>query len=285
MTRPLNAGRPAVLAAALALGVTSGLAGCSGGDAGAPRSAAEPVAVTAPATGASGATGASEPTAPVTQPPSAPAGSAAPTSAAPSATASSRARPATSTSPVPLPPGDPGLDAPSVPETVPTSGEHHDEPPRTVVPRDALLTAQSLDAVLGGRWAAASSPPAACAAPRARSAVAVRSAVLRSGPRMVVETVATYRTAATAESAVDSLAAALQACGWQPRPAAPLGEASAELVRTGRSSTDKAFVLAAEGVTVVLVSSGGASANATAWQSLADLALGSSCPAAPDGCH
>jgi len=67
--------------------------------------------------------------------------------------------------------------------------------------------------------------------------------------------------------------------------------ASAELARpagdttAGESGADqRAMVLAAEGVTVVLVATGSPAA-AGAWESLADVALGTSCAATAHGCH
>jgi hypothetical protein len=45
------------------------------------------------------------------------------------------------------------------------------------------------------------------------------------------------------------------------------------------------LAVSAEGVVVLLVGTGDFTDDAVRWGSLVDLALGTSCPAAPDGCH
>jgi hypothetical protein len=77
----------------------------------------------------------------------------------------------------------------------------------------------------------------------------------------------------------------MAACGWRAVVAPALGERAAQVTRGTGASTETALLLTAEGVTVLLVGSGGVPSDALRWESLADVALGSSCPAAPDGCH
>jgi hypothetical protein len=97
---------------------------------------------------------------------------------------------------------------------------------------------------------------------------------------LVVETVATYRDARAADRAVEELAAQAQQCGWTGIGDPRLGSAS-----TAGSDAERSMVaVSAEGVVVLLVGAGRVTAEG-AWTSLVDLALGSSCPAAPDGCH
>jgi hypothetical protein len=81
----------------------------------------------------------------------------------------------------------------------------------------------------------------------------------------------------------------LQACGLVVDRDPRLGQVSEQLtgdLPDGAGGTDHvvALVLASERVGVVPMASGPA-AQQGAWESLADLALGSSCAASPDGCH
>jgi hypothetical protein len=101
----------------------------------------------------------------------------------------------------------------------------------------------------------------------------------------LVQRVSTYASVAASNTAVDAMAAALRECGFTSAGDPRLGTASAELTRTGGpSGGERAVVLAAEGVTVVLVASGSAAAPG-AWESITDIALGTSCAAAVHGCH
>jgi hypothetical protein len=168
----------------------------------------------------------------------------------------------------------------------PTQEQHPHGEARTVVPEAALLDAASVGATMGGAWTTTAVVPASvCATPRPVSAVASRTSGHASGTRRIVQTVGTHDGPVAAGREVSKLASALRGCGWQLGAEPPLGDASAQLTRRVGSSTTTVLVVAAEGVTVTLVGSGGAASDALAWESLGDLALSSSCPAAPDGCH
>ncbi len=190
-----------------------------------------------------------------------------------------------------------GADAPADPSAAADLGlptEEPDDPsappvaeerlaPKTVVPRRALLDAETVASVAGGAWTAGGEPDR-CAAPAPRGALAVRSSVLDSAGGRLVQTVATHHDAAAAQRAVPRLASRLKACGWASAEDLMLGEVGASLTRSGPSGRETAIVLALEGVSITQVGSGSAAEENT-WAALADLALGSSCPAAPDGCH
>jgi hypothetical protein len=184
--------------------------------------------------------------------------------------------------PTELPPGDPGLDAPSVPD--PGKPEHdreHEEPARTVVPTEALLDTVTVSGVLAGDWRQSEGRPLECAS--APGAVAERTFVFSAEGGQVVQTVATHKSLAAADRAVDELAGQLQGCGWTAERDPRLGTASATL--SSGEGEQTAVVISAEGVTVTLVGSGDATASRPRWSSLQDIALGSSCAAAPHGCH
>ncbi|MDQ4085211.1 MAG: hypothetical protein M3165_05280 [Actinomycetota bacterium] len=184
--------------------------------------------------------------------------------------------------PTELPPGDPGLEAPSVPDPgKPEHDRHHEEPARTEVPAEALLDAATVSGVLGGSWQQTESQPAECAA--VTGAVAQRTVSFEADGGRLLLTVATHRSLAAADRAVAEIAGRLQACGWTGRPDPRLGTASAAATSVDDAHT--AAVISAEGVTVTLVGSGTATSERARWSSLLDLALGSSCPAAPEGCH
>jgi hypothetical protein len=183
--------------------------------------------------------------------------------------------------PTELPPGDPGLDAPSVPDPGrPEHDRHHEEPARTVVPAEALLDAPTLSAVAGGDWQQAEAEPLECLA--GTGWVAERSAAFASGDGQVLQTVATHEGHGAADRAVEEQATALLGCGWTRERAPRLGSVSAA------ASTDdgqSAVVFSAEGVTVTLLGSGSVTSDRRRWVSVLDLALGNSCAAAPDACH
>lgn len=187
------------------------------------------------------------------------------------------------TTPLPtLPPGDPG-DAPSVPEDT----SNVEEPPGaalTNVPVGALLDAKTVGEVLGGSWASSAAPADSCAAPRPTRAVASRSTSLAGAGGTVIETVSTYNGAAGA-TAVSNLAKRLRGCGWTQQPEPPLGEHSAELSRTGGTGVQRVVVVESEGVAVTVVGRGAVAANSDDWSAIVDVAIGTSCLAAPDGCH
>ena len=195
--------------------------------------------------------------------------------------------PALSGSPTPtLPPGDPGTDDPGTdgPGTDDAGGESS-HPPVTAVPAEALLDAATVGSVAGGSWAAADAPAAWCAAPRTVGAAASRSGVLTAPDGRLVQSVSAHPSGAAAARAVARTAARLVGCGWRDDRDPRLGAASEQLTRRTPDGTEQvALVLAADGVGVVLVASGSAAARGS-WESLTDLALGSSCLAAADGCH
>jgi hypothetical protein len=185
-----------------------------------------------------------------------------------------------------LPPGDPGTTTP------PPTG--HDPRHRvTHVPAAALVDPASLGAVAGGTWVETATPSSWCSAPRTGPAASSRSQLLTATPAgtpgRVVESVTAHDSAAAAADAVAATTARLQACGLVVDQDPRLGQVSELLtgeLPDGAGGTDHvvALVLASERVGVVLMASGPA-AQQGAWESLADLALGSSCAASPDGCH
>lgn len=182
-----------------------------------------------------------------------------------------------------LPPGDPGLDAPSVPDpgTAPVKphGKKGESRVRRTVPAAALLSADDVSMTTGATWEQRDGGGDECVRPD--EAVATRSRSFGgAGAGVVVETVATYRNAKRADAAVDRLAGAARQCGWGSVQDPRLGSASVRATADGRSLT----AVAAEGVVVLLVGNGPVT-KGWQWDALVDMALGSSCPAAPDGCH
>jgi hypothetical protein len=191
--------------------------------------------------------------------------------------------PALSGEPLPtLPPGDPGTGAPG-------PGDPGDTPARSVpVPAAAMLDTATVGAVAGGDWAVGTAPHAWCDAPRPPGAGPARVQVLESADGRLVQSVGSYAGTGARRAAAQAVEVAterLQTCGFTRDRDPRLGAASELLTRTAADGTDQVvLVLAAEGVGVVLMASGTA-AERGAWESLADLALGSSCAAAADGCH
>ena len=204
--------------------------------------------------------------------------------------------PALSGQPVPtLPPGDPGTDGSGEAATdAPPegddghAGEHGpDEGVARTVPAAALVDADSVAALAGGSWSAAADAGSAAACPPVTpaGAAASRTLLLRSAGGTLLQVVSAHRTVRAARQAVDSVAGLLAGCGFTSAGDPRLGEASAALARgDDTGAPEKAVVIAAEGATVVLVGRGSA-ASAGAWDSLADLALGTSCAAGVHGCH
>jgi len=181
-----------------------------------------------------------------------------------------------------LPPGDPGLDAPSVPDPgVPEHDREHEEAARTDIPAEAMLDAQTVAGVLGGDWQQSAGHPVDCAV--ASGSVADASLEFSTDGGNVVQTLATHRSLAAADRAAVSAGENLADCGWEKLADPRLGTASVAARSADGSQT--AIVLSAEGVTVTLVGSGGAASRRPRWAALADVALGTSCPAAPHGCH
>jgi len=198
----------------------------------------------------------------------------APVSAAPAAKKSRAAAPS-------LPPGDPGLDAPAVPDPG-TAGPdaHGDEPARRTVPAAAMLTADTVSMMLGGSWAAHAGGGDECVRPE--GALGSRTGSYGgTASGVVVETVATYKDAKAADAAVAALGRSARSCGWGSVRDPRLGSASVSATEGARSMV----AVATEGVLVLLVGTGDFTRDAGRWGSLVDLALGTSCPAAPDGCH
>jgi hypothetical protein len=172
--------------------------------------------------------------------------------------ASGGAGDASSPSPTLLPTSAPPLTAPS---------------PSGTVPPGAFVAAGDL----GTSWHAASPLPTPCAPPYASTALG-RTAL--ADPRgTLTETLAT---GVDVPAVVAAWRAALQRCRFTVGDA-QLGDASVAAVST--DSADAVTVTGTEGVLVVLHAHGalaGARDDLAAW---ADLALGTSCVAAPDGCH
>ncbi len=177
-----------------------------------------------------------------------------------------------------VPPGG----APSAPEE--TAAEVPADEPRPAVPPGALLDADTVAAVVGGRWQKTPAPPDSCDTPRPAGAVASRSGGL-AGPRgVLLETVATH--AADGEvRAVDALAQRLRTCGWTLAEEPPLGEDSAALTKGDPNGRQHLVIVGADGVTVTMVGRGRVADDADDWAALVDVAIGTSCLAASDGCH
>ena len=188
--------------------------------------------------------------------------------------------------PAVLPEGDPGTAAPEVPEPEPDAQAHedeHDAPARTSIPTEALLDPATLEQVVGGSWSAQPLAPGdaqACGGALAGAGAARSVRLADDAGRVVVETVLSYEHEA-GNTAVEALDGALATCGWHAQQAPPLGEQSVQARR------DAATLLAvsAEGAVVVLTGHGGIAGDPALWESLADVALGTACPAAPGGCH
>lgn len=170
-----------------------------------------------------------------------------------------------------LPPGDPGVDAPEVPEPPPAEAHAHgDEELPGRVPPGALLTA----ADLGPGWSTTDAAASPCA-PRESGPQASTVLVAPDGSRLA-QTVAV---AADGPAAVAEWRRALAGCGLAVTPLA-LGDAGASAHGAGA----RVLVTTAEQVLVVLRATGPLAAD-PGLPDLGDVALGTSCPAAPDGCH
>lgn len=183
--------------------------------------------------------------------------------------------------PVSLPPGDPGLEAPEVPEPGLDEPEPSEEeaPARVDVPADAMLDAETVGMMLGGSWQAHPGDGDECLRPE--GALGQRSMSFGgSVDGLVVQTVATYPNDKAADAAVTALGDTAAGCGWIAQPDPRLGTASVAADDGPRTMT----AVSAEGVVVVLVGTGEFTADPMRWGSLVDLAVGSSCPAGPHGC-
>lgn len=187
------------------------------------------------------------------------------------------------TTPLPtLPPGDPG-DAPSVPEDT-SNVEEPAGAALTRVPAGALLDAKTVGQVLGGSWTSSAAPADSCAAPRPARAVGNRSTSLTGAGGTVIETVSTYNGTAST-TAISNLSKRLRGCGWTQEAEPPLGEHSAELSRKGGTGVERVVVVESEGVAVTVVGRGRVAATSDDWSAIVDVAIGTACLAAPDGCH
>jgi hypothetical protein len=195
-----------------------------------------------------------------------------------------------------LPAGDPGPDAPGTDDPngdLGNSGDQGDQPKhaaKTHVPRTAVLDAETVAAVAGGSWTSGPAPADSCATPRPAKLVATRSAQLTSSPdgataNQIVETVATHRGVTAAVAAVRALEQRLLGCHATSAPDPRIGDASVQLTLAAADGTTTVVTAAAvEGVTFVLSGSGPVTGEDT-WSALTDIALGSTCVAAVDGCH
>lgn len=212
--------------------------------------------------------------------------------------------PALSDKPVPtLPPGDPGdgsgetagPDSGHGDEDGNGDGDRHDDadaPDKgrlATVPATVMLDAQTVGAVAGGSWAAPADASGvdACLTDTPAGAAAGRSSVLAADDASgrLAQQVSTWTSVRAAKAGVDTVAAALAACGFTATGDPRLGEASAQLERTvDGGAVERVVVLAAEGATVTLAGTGSGAADGT-WESLADLAMGGLCAAGVHGCH
>lgn len=206
---------------------------------------------------------------------------------------SDRPDPALSGEPVPtLPSGDPGTgsgapaDDGAGTDDDEAGGGHDDDDdaPVASVPESALVDAGTVGALAGGSWSVGPAEPDACVTGGPGS-TASRSLSLTGPEGRLVQTVAAHPGVPAARAAVPATADRLVACGFTRAGDPRLGDASAELARpTAAGGEEKAVVIAADGITVVVVATGSAAA-AGVWESLADVALGTSCAASAHGCH
>jgi hypothetical protein len=154
-----------------------------------------------------------------------------------------------------------------------TTPPPHGPTPEGNVPAGAFVAA----ADLGTSWHPAVALATPCAADYARSAL--RSTGLAEPRGTLTETLAT---GVDVPTAVASWKRSLQACGYAVHDD-PLGDAGV----TARSTdgADAVTATGTEGVLVVLHVHGALARATEELDGWADLALGTSCVAAPDGCH
>lgn len=194
-----------------------------------------------------------------------------------------------------LPPGDPGTDVPGTDDPNGDLGNEsspaHPKDAKTSVPQTAVLDAETMSSVAGGTWTVTATPVDSCSAPHPAKLVATRSTQLSgvgsdgtTGSRLV-ETVSTHRGADAAVAAVRALERRLAGCHATSAPDPRIGDASVQLTLTTPDGTVTVVTAAAvEGVTFVLSGSGPVT-GANKWSALTDIALGSTCAAAIEGCH
>jgi hypothetical protein len=213
----------------------------------------------------------------------APAGPAAGSSADPAADPAATSTPELTPT---LPAGDPGSQAPEAPDPGAPTEPPEAHPARRAVPAEAMLDPDSVGQVLGGTWSMGRSRGGGrCAAPLPAGAAASRSVTLVSHTQTLTETLTTHPSGQAAVQAVKGLSTTMRSCGWTATEAPALGEQAVQAVRTTDGQRQTIVALAAEGVAVTLVVDRLRAADAQAWESIVDLALGSSCAAAADGCH
>lgn len=163
---------------------------------------------------------------------------------------------------------------PSATAAVPTSSPATSGPPRgQAVPIGAFVAATDL----GPGWTATAATPLPCPPKFMHSAIASRG--LSEARGTLTETVATGVDVATAVTAWTS---SLRACGYGTQPEA-LGDAGVRA--RSADGEDTVLVTGTEGVLLVLHAHGALARAADEMDSWADLALGTSCVAAADGCH
>lgn len=201
-----------------------------------------------------------------------------------------RPDPALSGSPVPtLPPGDPGTESPEEVVTDEpsddTSEEERDESAVTEIPGSALVDPETVGALAGGSWSVDPADADACLTEAPAGSTASRAGLLTSNEGHLVQSVSAHPGLRAAKASVEVTADRLAACGFTPAGDPRLGEASSRLTRTTAAGDQEvAVVISAEGVSVLLVAAGSAAADGV-WESLADVAMGTSCAAATHPCH
>lgn len=180
-----------------------------------------------------------------------------------------------------LPPGDPGNDSAATPHE---EEENHDLPPRTDVPLAAVLDAVTVGAIAGGTWQAVAAPTDSCATPRPARALVARTVAWKATGGLIINTVSVYPNGEAAEEAVPATTSRLTNCGWSKESAPAIGEAAAQLRRVVAGGVQRVVIVAVEGVSVTLVTTGAVAAE-DKLSGLVDVAANSSCAAAADGCH
>jgi hypothetical protein len=128
---------------------------------------------------------------------------------------------------------------------------------------------------LGPGWTSGPAAPPACAPAFAHAATA--RVGLRTPGGTLTEVIATGTDVA---AVVPLWRSALTRCGYAVQ-AEQLGDAGVRATKAGEA----VVVTGTEGVLVVLHAQGTAAGSSDDLDSWADLALGTSCVAAPDGCH
>jgi hypothetical protein len=130
---------------------------------------------------------------------------------------------------------------------------------------------------LGPGWSRTGAAPLPCPATFRRTALS--SVGLTTGQGTLTETLAT---GADVAAAVAAWRTSLSGCGYDVQDD-PLGDAG--IRATSKDGQDALVVTGSEGVLVVVHAQGGLAGSPDDLDSWADLAFGTSCVAAPDGCH